>query len=606
MRLVLFPCLFVIAAGCSVLYPLDYRSAAPDALVPADATLDALPDAAGPPLCPAGFDRCAGGACLDTRTSTDHCGACNNVCALANAVPACEGGRCVPAACNPGFADCDGDPTNGCETSTQSSLAHCGRCNNACPTAGGTSVCRDGVCRVGACAGGFASCDGNDANGCETDTRSSLEHCGACRRPCVRANATARCTAGLCAVGACGPGFANCDGNDANGCETDLRSSLAHCGACAIRCAGIGGTPACIAGSCRITCDTGRGNCDGDAANGCETDLQTAPAHCGACGSACPAGQSCSRGRCMAGCASGLTACGPACVDLANDPANCSACRLTCAGATNAASTCRSSRCGFTCLPGFDNCDGNPANGCESSLATVDHCGRCGLRCPSDATGTAVCSDGACDVVCAPGRGNCNRDVADGCEIEFDTNARHCGACGNRCEAPNGTPLCRAGVCAIEQCDANRADCDAAAANGCEVDTRTDPAHCGGCNRACALANATPTCASGICRVAMCNAGFRDCDGDPANGCEINTVNNPRHCGACGQVCAPGASCVNSTCCGAPGLPCCPGGQCVGGLASCNVAQRCVAVCGGSSQPCCLLGPACVAGLRCLALRCVP
>lgn len=45
------------------------------------------------------------------------------------------------------------------------------------------------------------------------------------------------------------------------------------------------GTPACRAGACAVaSCNAGRGDCDGLATNGCETDLATTPAHCGACG----------------------------------------------------------------------------------------------------------------------------------------------------------------------------------------------------------------------------------------------------------------------------------------------------------------------------------
>ncbi|MFO0624533.1 MAG: hypothetical protein U0325_02875 [Polyangiales bacterium] len=36
-------------------------------------------------------------------------------------------------------------------------------------------------------------------------------------------------------------------------------------------------------------------------------------------------------------------------------------------------------RCENTCRPGFGECDGNDANGCESNLATsTSHCGGCG------------------------------------------------------------------------------------------------------------------------------------------------------------------------------------------------------------------------------------
>jgi hypothetical protein len=52
------------------------------------------------------------------------------------------------------------------------------------------------------------------------------------------------CSQGPCA---CIPGFGNCDGEDANGCETDLSSGSEHCGACGHDCQGGD----CIAGKCQ-------------------------------------------------------------------------------------------------------------------------------------------------------------------------------------------------------------------------------------------------------------------------------------------------------------------------------------------------------------------
>jgi hypothetical protein len=40
------------------------------------------------------------------------------------------------------------------------------------------------------------------------------------------------------------------------------------------------------------------------------------------------------------------------------------------------------------------------------------------------------------------------------------------------------------------------ADCDGLAVDGCEVDSTSDPANCGGCGLACAPGE---TCASGMC-----------------------------------------------------------------------------------------------------------
>jgi hypothetical protein len=53
-----------------------------------------------------------------------------------------------------------------------------------------------------------------------------------------------------------------------------------------------------------------------------------------------------------------------------------------CPAAGNAAPTCASGMCGFTCNAGYGDCDGNPGNGCESNLQTsAMHCGACGRAC---------------------------------------------------------------------------------------------------------------------------------------------------------------------------------------------------------------------------------
>jgi alpha-tubulin suppressor-like RCC1 family protein len=69
------------------------------------------------------------------------------------------------------------------------------------------------------------------------DTKTSAEHCGSCDSPCeAKANAAAACVAGKCAVGSCQTGFGNCDTNAENGCETDTTKSKDHCGACETKC----------------------------------------------------------------------------------------------------------------------------------------------------------------------------------------------------------------------------------------------------------------------------------------------------------------------------------------------------------------------------------
>jgi hypothetical protein len=150
--------------------------------------------------------------------------------------------------------------------------------------AGGAAACRGGACVVASCGADFRDCDTAVGNGCEVDIRTSLTHCGGCGTTCpARPNAQATCAVGMCGF-RCNEGFADCDMNATNGCETDTRTSTTHCGACGRGCSVANGSPACRMGACAVgTCNAGFGDCDGNAANGCETNLRTTPAHCGAC-----------------------------------------------------------------------------------------------------------------------------------------------------------------------------------------------------------------------------------------------------------------------------------------------------------------------------------
>jgi len=95
----------------------------------------------------------------------------------------------------------------------------------------------------------------------------------------------------------CPMGFADCDGMAANGCETDTRTNFNHCGGCGMRCPSPGAMPACTLGHCGIVCFDGSGNCDSNDANGCEVDLQRDRYNCGTCGHFCGA-LSCVMGAC--------------------------------------------------------------------------------------------------------------------------------------------------------------------------------------------------------------------------------------------------------------------------------------------------------------------
>ena len=91
----------------------------------------------------------------------------------------------------------------------------------------------------------------------------------------------------------CTSGFADCDGDQSNGCEANLQKAAETCGTCGTRC----DNGNCNVGLCE--CKDGFADCDGDLGNGCEASIGDDPASCGACGHACP-DSTCDDGRCAA------------------------------------------------------------------------------------------------------------------------------------------------------------------------------------------------------------------------------------------------------------------------------------------------------------------
>lgn len=274
--------------------------------------------------CPSSQAACMGGdgvaQCVTLATDRDHCGMCNSPCTGAQT---CVGGRCVTS-CPAGQLACLNDGAMVC-ADLQRDARNCGMCNAAClPTescvsgacrldcpAGQTACsgrCRDltsdnaacGAC-TNACAAGQGCVMGRCVLTCPTgqtvcagacvNTATDARNCGACGTVCGLGMV---CTSGSCAL-ACRAPTTPCSGVCVN-TTTDAR----NCGACANACpSGASATATCVLGRCGLTCATGRGNCDAVAGNGCEVDLSTSAAHCGACGRACPAGAPCVMGACV-------------------------------------------------------------------------------------------------------------------------------------------------------------------------------------------------------------------------------------------------------------------------------------------------------------------
>lgn len=73
------------------------------------------------------------------------------------------------------------------------------------------------------------------------------------------------------------------------------------------------------------------------------------------------------------------------------------------------------------------------------------------------------------------------------------------------------------------------------------ADLDNDPQNCGVCGRTCVMPNALAACEGGMCAVGACLAGFFDADGDPDNGCELESdcipgEVCPADCGSMGAV----------------------------------------------------------------------
>ena len=368
----------------------------------------------------------------------------------------------------------------------------------------------------------------------------------------------------------CSPGLGDC--NDDDVCETNTGSDRTNCGACGNVCT-VGANArgvSCVAGTCTSTgCRLGYDDCDGDAGNGCETNVFVDTANCGACGEVCAAPP----------------------------------------GTNVASMRCDGLECEVaSCLPGFEDCDDDPANGCETNIATDrENCGGCFLDCGFASGGAPiVCSSGACEQPCVPGAtGDCDGDPANGCETQLDQMS-DCGACGNTCmPGMGGMPICASlgfgGFACQTLCDAGFADCDGNPANGCESPVSYTSCGCGGGAQDCTLTNGSASFGacrgsgpgSTVCERLGCTVGATECLG----GCS-DLSNDPRNCGSCGVDCGPspcvagmcdcgtrsfcfGAGCVDTTTdprnCGACGNDC-GGGPCVGGF--------CQLACGPGTADC--------------------
>jgi len=371
-------------------------------------------------------------------------------CVLPNASAKCEENQCKIDRCVPLYDNCDDDETNGCETKLDS-LTNCGGCEVECD---GLS-CAGGVCTTLDCGPGLGDCNNNPDDGCETSL-TTLTDCGLCGSECAVTNASARCAEGECEFLTCNTGFADCDDDLSNGCETPL-DTLTDCGACGQACTAPNGEPSCAGGVCStVTCGDGYANCNGDDGDGCEASL-TSVEHCGSCDPSATCGPldhataTCATGTCqIESCDTGYDDCdvtpSNGCETPLNTNQNCGACRVAC-GFPNAVTTCETGTCEVSpCNEGYRDCNGDEEDGCEADLNTAQTCGSCTNDCTTlPNVEESSCSGSICSVeTCDEGWGDCTNDP--GCETPLNTTS-NCSECGDICSGEGGTAVCNEGVC---------------------------------------------------------------------------------------------------------------------------------------------------------------
>jgi len=157
---------------------------------------------------------------------------------------------------------------------------------------------------------------------------------------------------------------------------------------------------------------------------------------------------------------------------------------------------------------------------CVALASNAAHCGACNNACQA---GTS-CVNAQCS--CQTGLTSCN-----GACVDVTSDPANCGSCAVACSAAQ---VCSLGACA-DGCAQGLAQCG----QSC-VDQNSNVLHCGACNNPCPGGR---LCQSGAC--ACERATDVDC-----NGVCVDTQSDPANCGVCGNACAAGVACASGVCSG--------------------------------------------------------
>jgi hypothetical protein len=188
---------------------------------------------------PCTVDSCAGGTCFHDADAGATCtlvggapGICNELAACVECLTAeqCPGTdtACQRRVCNAGVCEIENLPGEARTCGVGACLRTVQSCVNGQP-----QECVPGLPTAEACNGIDDDCDGDIDE--DWDFQTDPNNCGGCGEICVLPNATPVCNSGQCAIESCDSGYADCDGNPENGCETQL-GTLDNCASCGDAC----------------------------------------------------------------------------------------------------------------------------------------------------------------------------------------------------------------------------------------------------------------------------------------------------------------------------------------------------------------------------------
>jgi hypothetical protein len=293
------------------------------------------------------------------------------------------------------------------------------------------------------------------------------------------------------------------------------------------------------------TCDTAQNRCVLGKIPDAGADAEGSAGASGAGGGAGTAG-----GGGTGNCASTQKLCDGVCVSN-SDPAY--GCTITfcdpCPKPTNGAASCSQGACTLGgCDPGWDDCDGDAATGCEFPVSSDSDCGACGRTCALDNALSTACQSAQCAPVCNPGFLDCATppppSADDGCETTPQSDDEHCGGCGNDCstQGASGGFHCNAGVCGCT----TSAQCLLSSGIAASCNTSIGRCVCGATTcvpgEACDKVQGNSRCSCN--GAANCSTAQTCC---PSSGC-ADLSSDSSNCGACGNQCPDGQSCLSGVC----------------------------------------------------------